>query len=266
MDMRTFLANRPVFTRAEAEDALGADYSVSRNASNARLAYHGRAGHVIKVQRGLYASVPAGADPASFVPDPWLVAARAAGDAVVAYHSAFAFYGRAHSLSSEYVFLSDHAIRAKEYRGCRFRRVAYPKALKRAGQEQFGVETVDRQGLDIRVASLERSLVDLLDRPDLGGGWEEIWRSAESVEYYDIQRVVEYALLLRNATTAAKVGFFLEQHREQLMVDDSQLAGLRQAQPCQPHYLAPRTSGRLVPDWNLIVPEPILTRTWESEI
>ena len=39
------------------------------------------------------------------------------------------------------------------------------------------------------------------------------------VEYYHLDKVVEYVELLDNATTAAKVGFFLDQHREQLMVD-----------------------------------------------
>ena len=35
----------------------------------------------------------------------------------------------------------------------------------------------------------------------------------ESVEFFNLDRVVEYALLLKNATTVARVGFFLEQHR-----------------------------------------------------
>ena len=266
MDMRTLLAIHPVFTRSEAELALGADYSEDRSTANARLAYHVRVGHAVRIKRGLYASVPQGHDPASFVPDPWLVAAKLADDAVMAYHSALQFHGRAYSVSNEYVFLSDQAVRSKEYRGCRFRRVAYPKALRTAGEEQFGVEAADRQGQDVRVTSLARSLVDLLDRPDLGGGWEEVWRSLESVEYYDIEQIVRYALLLRNATTAAKVGFFLDQHREELMVREQQLRRLRQIRPRQPHYMDTGKRGRLVADWNLIVPETILTRAWATEI
>lgn len=63
-------------------------------------------------------------------------------------------------------------------------------------------------GVDLRVTSLERTLVDVLDRPDLSGSWEEIWRSLESIEFFDLDQVITYALLLGNATTAAKVGFF----------------------------------------------------------
>jgi len=266
MDIRTFLAKHPVFTRDELETALRASHSNDQNTANARLAHHVRAGHVIQIQRGLYASVPAGCDPASFVPDPWLVAAKLTEDAAIAYHSAFQFHGRAYTMSSEYVFVSNRGMRPKEFRGCSFRRVSPPKALRETAQEQFGIETVDRLGQDIRVASFERSLVDVLDRPDLGGGWEEIWRSAESVEYYDVRQVVDYALLLRNATTAAKVGFFLDQHREQLMVEDSQLDRLREARSRQPHYMDRSAPGRMVADWNLIVPEGVMTRAWEAEI
>ena len=72
--------------------------------------------------------------------------------------------------------------------------------------------TRERAGMPIRVASIERTMVDALDRPHFSGGWEEVWRSLESVEFFDLDKVVEYALLLDNATTASKVGFFLEQH------------------------------------------------------
>ncbi len=34
----------------------------------------------------------------------------------------------------------------------------------------------------VRVTAFERTLVDVLDAPDLGGGWEEVWRSLEMVE------------------------------------------------------------------------------------
>jgi hypothetical protein len=78
--------------------------------------------------------------------------------------------------------------------------------------------------------------VDVLDRPDLSGNWEEIWRSLKSIEFFDLDQVITYALLLGNATTAAKVGFFLDQHKEVLMVEDVHLEPLRRQRPRHPHY------------------------------
>jgi predicted transcriptional regulator of viral defense system len=106
--------------------------------------------------------------------------------------------------------------------------------------------------------------VDVLDRPALSGSWEEIWRSLEAIEFFDLDKVVEYALLLGNATTIAKVGFYLEQHRESLMVEENHLTPLRDHRPRQPHYLdsSNRKSGKVVADWNLVVPVDLFERTW----
>jgi predicted transcriptional regulator of viral defense system len=79
---------------------------------------------------------------------------------------------------------------------------------------------VDRLGQQVLVTSLERTLVDVLDRPYLCGSWEEIWLSLESIEYLDMDQVLKYAFLLANSTTIAKLGFFLETHREPLMIPE----------------------------------------------
>jgi len=116
-----------------------------------------------------------------------------------------------------------------------------------------------------RVTTLERTLVDVLDAPEKAGGWEEIWRSLEMVEFFDLDAVVEYVLKLGSALTVARVGFFLEQHRDALMVEEHYLDALRAEAPAQPRYLdVDRESGRLVPGWNLIVPERVLTRSWQE--
>jgi predicted transcriptional regulator of viral defense system len=123
---------------------------------------------------------------------------------------------------------------------------------------------VPRDGLSVKVTTLERTLVDVLDAPRHGGGWEEIWSSLEAVEFFDVDAVTEYALKLGSAVTVAKVGFFLEQHREELMLDDQHLERLRKHAPSQPMYLerGKRESGKLLRRWNLVVPERILNRTW----
>ena len=78
--------------------------------------------------------------------------------------------------------------------------------------------------------------------------------------------ILKYALLLRNRTVASKVGFFLEQHAKQLMVEESHLKRLRDRRPRTPQYMerSNRKGGKLVKDWNLIVPESVLARSWEE--
>jgi len=265
-NLRAFFAAHPVFSRDELTAELRAYRSTNPKAVDGLLRYHVRAGHLLQLRQGLYAAVAPGVDPGSAPVDPYLLASRLAGDAVLGYHTALELHGKAHSVFQEFYFLTGTAPRPFRFRGQRFRAVAFPRKLLRAGQERFGVEVRDRAGLDVAVTGLERTLVDLLDRPDLGGGVEEIWRSLEAVEFFDLDAVTAYALFLGNATTVAKVGFFLESHRERLMVSDAHLERLRRRRPRQPHYFAKQEigKGRLVAKWNLVVPEDILSQAWEE--
>ena len=118
-------------------------------------------------------------------------------------------------------------------------------------------------GGEVRVTTLERAMVDVLDAPDKGGGWEEIWRSLQMVEFFDLDAVVEYTGPLGSALTAARVGFFLEQRRDALMVEEQHLDALAKLAPKQPRYFdATREPGRLISPWSLIVPERILRQQW----
>jgi predicted transcriptional regulator of viral defense system len=178
----------------------------------------------------------------------YLVAAKMTKDAVLGYHTAMEFHGKAYSVYSRLHYLSARRSLPVIFRDYEIRRVSVPQPLLIKGKEMFGVLRHRRSESELRVTDLERTLVDVLDRPDLTGSWEEIWRSLESVEFFDLDKVVEYVLLLENATTAAKVGFFLEQHRDDLMVDDVHLKRLQRLLPRQPHYLkrGMRKGGRWV--------------------
>jgi len=64
----------------------------------------------------------------------------------------------------------------------------------------------------------------------------------------------------------AKVGFYLERHRERLMVEEKHLRLLREKRPQKPHYLVRtgRKSGKLVKAWNLVIPEDVLKQSWKE--
>jgi predicted transcriptional regulator of viral defense system len=185
-------------------------------------------------------------------------------DAVIAYHTALEFHGKSYSIFRQHYYLTKRQSLPVRFRSQEFRCVLFPKTLQAKRQESFGVVQSERAGLDVRVTSLERTLVDVLTRPDLGGGWEEIWRSLESIEFFDLGKVVDYAVILGNATSAAKVGFFLDQHKNELMVEEEHLEPLKAQRPRQPHYMDPnrRGTGRLVKEWNLVVPEQVIERSW----
>lgn len=261
-----FFRRHPVFTGKELAVHLASSSNVGPRGQEALLAYYTKTGRIIRIRVGLYAVIPPGSDPVSYPVDPFLIASRLTKDAVLSHHTALEFHGRAYSVWQRLIYSSSRPVREFIFRSSIFRGARFPEALMRSGAERFGVLKKERAGLTLSVTGFERTLVDVLNRPDLSGGWEEIWRSLESVEFFDTDKVVEYALLLGNATTAAKTGFFLDQHREALSVEEYHLKVLRDHKPRQPHYLDrnKRKNGCLVADWNLVIPRDILEQSWDE--
>jgi len=268
--LHSFFARFPVITTEEVDAFLakpgGAPSPASVRNRKRLLQYHQQRGHITAIRRGLYASVPLGYAPDAYSVDTYLIAAKMADDAVLAYGTALAVHGLAHSMREERVCLSDHPhVRPFDFHGVLYRAVRPPRALTAADRLTLGVEEMDRQGLPLRVTTLERTLVDVLDRPKMAGGWEECWRSLESLDVYlDLDLVTRYALLLGNATTVAKVGYFLEAQRDRLSVEDRHLAELRRHAPQGLRSLVPvprsrkaekaATTSRLARSWNLLAP------------
>jgi predicted transcriptional regulator of viral defense system len=254
-----FVRTHPVFTHAEFVAAHLAAGNRSRRTSDSLLAGYVRSGRVVRVRRGLYASVPEGAIAADHSVDPYLLATKLAADAVVAYHAALQFHGKASTLWRRFHYLTADRARRFVHRDAEFVPVQVPVALRALEDAGGGVDTVRYAGGVVRVTSLERTLVDVLDAPDKAGGWEELWRSLELVEYFDLDAVVEHAIQRGSALTVARVGLYLELHRETLMVEDTHLDALQSHAPRQPRYLdSERVPGRLVSRWNLVVPPWLL--------
>ncbi|MFH1830974.1 MAG: transcriptional regulator [Pseudomonadota bacterium] len=266
MKLHEFFTLHPVFTLDELDKFLMQRGKFNRQTRDALLKYYRNNGRIIPIRRRLYAVVSTGASPEMSPVDPFLLAGKITPDAILAYHTALELHGRAYSAFNRFTFLSSHQVLPLSFRAFEFQRVLMPCSLRMKKKETYGVIKIERQGIEILVTGLERTLVDVLDRPDLCGSWEEIWRSLESIEFFDLDCVVEYVLLLENATTSAKVGFFLEQHREALMVDDKHLKLLHDFRPRNPHYLEKghRENNCFVSKWNLVVPREVFDRSWEQ--
>ena len=258
-----FFDSTPVFTRAEFEAARAAAAKRSPRTTDSLLRRYVADGRLVRVRGGVYAVVPRGADAAAAPVDPYLVATKLSSDATLGYHAALQFWGKAYSVWQRFHFLTESSTRAFEFRGLEFVPVKVPIPLRGLPAADLQVTEQRHGGGTVRVTTLERTLVDVLDAPANGGGWEEIWRSLEMIEFFDLDAVILYTSKRGSALTAARVGFFLDQHRETLMVEESHLERLRKLQPRQPRYLdARRKPGKLVASWNLIVPDEVLDRTW----
>jgi predicted transcriptional regulator of viral defense system len=267
VELEAFFYTNPVF-RYEDFACLKAE---GGEASNARathklLHYYITKGRLINVRRGIYAVVPPGAKPEQILIDPYLLASKAAKDSILAYHTALELHGSAYSVFEQFTFLTAYKIKPFEVQNRWFRPVTLPTVLKNSAHADFGIENLDRQGVVIRLTSPERTFVDVLDRIELSGGWEEVVRSVSNIAILRVADVIKYCLLLDNRILAAKVGYFLEQRQGAFAVGEDVLKPLLEKKPLTAQSLLTDKGeqGRLIKKWNIILPINLLNKTWEE--
>jgi predicted transcriptional regulator of viral defense system len=260
----SFLSAHPVFTRAEFAAALGHPPSAANVTS--LLRHHLRAGNIKRVSREVFAAVPAHLAAGRMVIDRFAAASKLRPDGTLGFHSALELHGIAYSEFSEVQLISAGRTERVDlpFGACRF--VAPPKALVVAGKADCLTMTMDRQGVAIRVTAVERTVVDVLHRPDIAGGAEEVLKSLDLVRYLDPAKLADYVELLENRSLASVAGWWLEKRRDAFGVTDDVLARLRARLPRSKHYALSAEPGRavLVEPWRVLLPPQAVDAAFEG--
>ena len=126
--------------------------------------------------------------------------------------------------------------------------------------------TMDRHGVAVRVTAVERTLVDVLHRPELAGGVEEVLKSLDLVRYLDPAKVADYVELLDNRSIASVSGWWLEKRRSALGITDDILTRLRAWLPRSKHYALGAEPGHavLVEPWRVLLPPQAVDADFEG--
>lgn len=263
MALDDFFSAHSVFRYDELHDHLNQKKVYKDTSLKALLRYHLQKKHIARIRRGYYVVITNKTSLGVY--DPLLIAGRVNESALIAYHSALSFHGIAYSLSNTVFFSSETPVKLFDFQQVAYQRVLPPKALP-PEKIFYETKTYDRLGLAIRVTNIERTLVDCLDKPQFSGGFEEIWRATSMIDFIDAERMANYAILLNNATTIAKLGFFLEQHQEHFKIEENILSLLEKKTPKGVHYFTHAASeNHYLRRWKLMVPTSIKNKTWEEQ-
>ena len=266
MSILSFFYEHPVFRMDEFLQWKTLQGTSNPVASHSALKYYVKKGRLIRIRRNLYAVVPPNSLPDELLVDPYLVAAKVAKDSILAYHTALELHGTAHSTFGQFTFFTTQKIKPFIFQQQAFQPIIASTILQKQKQNDFAVETINRQGLMIRITNLARTFVDVLSHVELCGGWEEVVRSLNTIAVLDIKTVIDYTLTLNNKTLMAKVGYFLEQRKGAFAVNEKILEPLLKLKPQSPQYLADhqREKCQFIKRWNLMVPVSIIKQSWEE--
>jgi predicted transcriptional regulator of viral defense system len=258
MSLAPLLAELRLFTTDDVDRCLRRCGHRSRRGRDRLLASLCDDGTLIRVRRGLYAA----ADADGTTPDPYHLAASLASDAILGLTTALEARGVLPRKSDRCIYFTRlaGAGQGPMWHGVVMQPISHPTALVRNGGPAVESELIDGNGCGpLRVSTVERAVVDILERPRLTGSWPDVVRIIGLLPILDLDRVVWYLQRLDNATTAAKAGWLLERHQEQFGVSADVLSRIEHLRPRGPHYLSRtrRESGQYVARWNLVVPRAL---------
>ena len=196
------------FTVREAAGAL--DFSILQ--TRRFLAYLAERGWLVRVHQGLYATVSLEAEaPGEWREDPWVVADKLFGpDCYLGGWTACEYWDLTDQLFHGTVVFTTRRVRSAETEiqgfPFRIRRIA----LKRI----FGTRPVWRGRMRVQVSDPTRTVVDVLDKPSLGGGIrhasgvvDEYFRS----EHRNDELLGNYMVQVGNGAAYKRLGYLLEE-------------------------------------------------------
>ena len=266
MTIEQFFYEHPVFRHEEFVLFKATLGTINLISIKAALAYYVKLGRIKIIRRKLYAVIPPNQSIDSVLIDPYLVAGKATEDAVIGYHSALELLGVAYSSFGQLSYITQQKSKPFDFNGHWYQSVASPAALQKKQAVDVHVDTINRQGIDIRVTNAARTFVDVLDRVELCGGWEEVCRSVSNLAVLNIDQVIDYCLMLENTRLNAKVGYFLSQRQDAFAVNDKQLAPLLARKPKVAQYIPGSAAEQfqLIKPWNIYLPLSVIKQSWEE--
>lgn len=167
-------------------------------------------GWVARLQRGLYTTVPLEADdPQHWSADPWAVAIAALSPGYVGGWTALHHWDLTDQVFSTTVFITSRPV-PRRHRTIGDVRL---ELRHRPDRTLFGTRRVWREGTPVSVSDRERTLIDCLDDPSLGGG---LRHTVEAIQTYaeapDVawEQLVEHGDRLGNRTVFKRLGYIVE--------------------------------------------------------
>ena len=175
MKPEIFLAKNAVFSREEFGSALRGR-GLAGSTLDSHLTRWRRQGRIARVKPGVFLRLDVAGQSQDTSPDYLALASRMAPDAVLGYHTALEVHGMAQSVFERFTFLTWTKARPTSFLGRRFVPVRPRASLRPLDAGSAWVERAERRSVGMRVTNIERTLADVLDRPDISGGFDEVWR------------------------------------------------------------------------------------------
>lgn len=184
--------------------------NVSRPLANKILSRLEKKGWLQRSKRGVYTFIPLSSATAETVPeDPWALAMDLFKPCYISGFSAAEYWGLTEQVFNEVVVYTTQRQRKTTHR---LSNVLF-RTHHISEDELFGMTKTWRNNIPVLVADLHRTIVDVLDHPELGGGGRHVMDIAHSYwksEKAEPKILFQYAMRLKRGVVFKRLGFTAE--------------------------------------------------------
>jgi predicted transcriptional regulator of viral defense system len=234
-----------IFTINDIEAILSiSDYQAS-NVASALV----KKGVAERIKGGLYARIPESVilSQESYREDSIIVASHLVEEYYLSHLTAMKLHGLSNAYSSTIYITTVSHQRNINYHGNEIRFVHTTM------DRMFGTVEKEYFNSKVHVSDLERTIIDVIDRPNLSGGWNEIVLALKNIETIDTVKMMDHLSRFGKKKTIRIVGY---------LVDGLLKEGIDLPKPLimkisgnSRLYMDRNTGGSLNKEWNLIVPD-----------
>lgn len=205
-----------------------------------------------KIKSGLYVRFPASIviNRGAYQEDPILIARVLKEQYFLSYYTALRLHGLSQRITKVFYISNKDESGKVNYHGNTI------KLVRLNPQRFFGIITQEYSGQEISVSDMERTLLDIIDRPEYSGGWSEVIESLRNAKGIDWNKLYEYLLELKMKSLIQRSGYIFETLKDEINVPSKFLNNLRREVSPNLYYFK-RRRGRLDKRWNVIADSAI---------
>lgn len=201
----------------------------------------------IKIRNNLYALVDISTN--DIYATRYEIASKISNSSFICYHSALEYYGIANQVFNDVIVGSVTRFNNFIFDGSEY-------IFKQVNNTKFVNDVISE---NIRVTSLEKTIIDCIDNPSFSGGIEEVLYSLEQIRYLNEEKLLEILKDINKKFLYQKVGYLFELYNDQLCLSDDFFNECKKHISKKINYFLEHEFRiiELNRKWNLIVPKDV---------
>jgi len=237
--------NLKVVSAEKAMELLG----ISRMHAYNLLKNMRKKGALDRVKSNLFVRIPSHIvhDKGKYVGDPILVGRHLTKTYFFSYYTAIYLHGLSQQPASHFYLSTMDHIQKVDYHGLVFHPVILTK------KRFFGFKEIKYREENVFVSDLERTIVDVMNRPEYAGGYEEIIRSFQDLEKVNWKRLLKYLDRMGEKILFNRTGFVFDMLGKFMDTPEWLLKELEKRLSDNVYYFEKDRKGTYIKKWKIIV-------------